>query len=108
EPPLRRAGNAGAARRHGRGAPPAGEGGKGAPLGAARAHPGIRAARRPGVASNKEFAMRKAFVLALGLLAATLAGAQEWPSRPVRLVVPHSPGGGTARLARIVHSRTRQ
>jgi tripartite-type tricarboxylate transporter receptor subunit TctC len=46
--------------------------------------------------------MRKAIVLLLGLLAASTAGAQEWPSKPVRFIVPYPPGGGTDVIARIV------
>ena len=49
--------------------------------------------------------MKRAFILVLGLLAATLAGAQEWPARPIRFVVPYPPGGGTDVIARIVQSR---
>jgi tripartite-type tricarboxylate transporter receptor subunit TctC len=46
--------------------------------------------------------MKKAFVLVLGLLTATLAGAQDWPSKPIRFIVPYPPGGGTDVIARIV------
>ena len=49
--------------------------------------------------------MRKAIVLALGLLAAMAAWAQEWPAKPVRFIVPYPPGGGTDVIARIVQSR---
>jgi len=49
--------------------------------------------------------MKRAFFLMLGLLAATLAGAQDWPSKPIRFVVPYPPGGGTDVIARIVQSR---
>jgi tripartite-type tricarboxylate transporter receptor subunit TctC len=48
--------------------------------------------------------MRKAIVIVLGLLAALSASAQEsdWPSRPLRFIVPYPPGGGTDVIARIV------
>jgi tripartite-type tricarboxylate transporter receptor subunit TctC len=49
--------------------------------------------------------MSKAIFLALGLFAAMAAGAQDWPSKPIRFVVPYPPGGGTDVIARIVQSR---
>ena len=49
--------------------------------------------------------MRKAIVLALGLLAMIPAWAQEWPAKPVRFIVPYPPGGGTDVIARIVQNR---
>jgi len=49
--------------------------------------------------------MRKIVAFALGLAAATLAGAQEWPAKPVRFIVPYPPGGGTDVIARIVQPR---
>ena len=49
--------------------------------------------------------MRKGIALVLGLLTAMAAGAQEWPTKPVRFVVPYPPGGGTDVIARIVQSR---
>ena len=36
------------------------------------------------------------------LFAATAAGAQEWPTKPVRLLVGSSPGGGTDAMARAI------
>ena len=35
-------------------------------------------------------------------LFATIAAAQEWPQRPIKLIVPFPPGGGTDLLARVV------
>jgi tripartite-type tricarboxylate transporter receptor subunit TctC len=49
--------------------------------------------------------MKKAIVVLLGLLIAMAAGAQEWPTKPVRFIVPYPPGGGTDVIARIVQSR---
>jgi tripartite-type tricarboxylate transporter receptor subunit TctC len=46
--------------------------------------------------------MRKTLVLVAGLLVALAAGAQDWPAKPVRFIVPYPPGGGTDVVARIV------
>ena len=44
-------------------------------------------------------------LLALALCAAGLAAAQEYPNRPVRLIVPFPPGGASDILGRIVAER---
>jgi len=43
-----------------------------------------------------------ATALALGLLALPVAGQDTWPARPVKLIVPSSPGGGTDLYARLL------
>jgi len=52
--------------------------------------------------------MRKACaamaVAAIGLAGPMLAGAQEWPSKPVRIIIPFPPGGGTDIQGRILAS----
>ena len=48
---------------------------------------------------------RAGFMLGLSALLAVFAasaGAQTWPSRPIRLIVPHAPGGVTDVVARLV------
>ena len=42
-------------------------------------------------------------VVALVLLAPVLASAQDYPSRPIRFIVPYPPGGGTDVVARIMN-----
>jgi tripartite-type tricarboxylate transporter receptor subunit TctC len=48
--------------------------------------------------------MRRTLVAAL-LLAAGLAHAQDYPSKPIRMIVPYPPGGGTDVVARIVNEK---
>lgn len=61
----------------------------------------------------QRFAIRTMAVLAaalgLMLLAPALAGAQSWPTRPIKLICPFPAGGGTDVIARIVaqHLSTR-
>ena len=42
---------------------------------------------------------------AAGAIAATAASAQEWPARPVRIVVPFAPGGATDVVTRVFAQR---
>jgi tripartite-type tricarboxylate transporter receptor subunit TctC len=44
----------------------------------------------------------KLFALAAGLLVAASAGAQSWPQKPVRFIVPFPPGGATDISARML------
>jgi tripartite-type tricarboxylate transporter receptor subunit TctC len=48
---------------------------------------------------------RRAALLALGTVLATTATAQDWPQRPVRIVVPFAAGSSPDILARIVNDR---
>ncbi|MGX9966856.1 Bug family tripartite tricarboxylate transporter substrate binding protein [Roseomonas sp. F4] len=52
---------------------------------------------------------RRHLLAAAGALAAPrLASAQAWPARPIRLIIPYPPGGGTDTLARPWAERMRQ
>jgi tripartite-type tricarboxylate transporter receptor subunit TctC len=55
--------------------------------------------------------MRKLFVgtVLVGLLATAQPGqTQDYPARPVMMIVPHAPGGGVDTIARIVAERMRE
>jgi tripartite-type tricarboxylate transporter receptor subunit TctC len=45
------------------------------------------------------------FLAAAGLSASAAVRAQEWPARPLKLIVPYSPGGPTDAVARILAVR---
>jgi len=49
--------------------------------------------------------LRRALLATPALLLASRAGAQAWPARPVRVVVPFPPGGTTDFVARLVSQR---
>jgi tripartite-type tricarboxylate transporter receptor subunit TctC len=50
----------------------------------------------------RRFLIKAVAVLCLVLLAPALASAQSWPNRPIKLICPFPPGGGTDVIARIV------
>ncbi|MDH4094765.1 MAG: tripartite tricarboxylate transporter substrate-binding protein [Betaproteobacteria bacterium] len=49
--------------------------------------------------------LAKLVVFAAGLLVAASAGAQSWPQKPVRFIVPFSPGGATDISARLLSQK---
>ena len=51
---------------------------------------------------------RRAFVVGTASLAAAPAFAQNYPQRPVKLIVPYAPGGGTDVFSRMIAQRIEQ
>lgn len=62
------------------------------------------------ITRNTSRIQRRGFIAltASALAGNTLAQAQDWPSRPVRIIVPQSPGAGTDLTARFIAERLSQ
>ena len=62
--------------------------------------------------NNKKIDRRAVLTLAAGALAATSAKADQYPSRPIRIIVPFGPGGSgdiTARMiGKVIEDKTKQ
>ncbi len=53
---------------------------------------------------RNEWASRAAFAFA-GIVCASGLFAQDWPSRPIRMIVPYPPAGGTDIVARVLNEK---
>jgi tripartite-type tricarboxylate transporter receptor subunit TctC len=49
--------------------------------------------------------MRKGISALAALLVASVAWASDWPTKPIKFIVPYPPGGGTDVIARILQNR---
>jgi tripartite-type tricarboxylate transporter receptor subunit TctC len=45
---------------------------------------------------------KAALLVAVGAMSASLVMAQDWPVKPIRVIIPFAPGGGTDILARLI------
>lgn len=57
------------------------------------------------MSNQLNFARRGAVALAMGCASATVAMAQSYPARPIRIIVPYPPGGAADNTARILWPR---
>jgi tripartite-type tricarboxylate transporter receptor subunit TctC len=49
--------------------------------------------------------MRKGIIALAAVFAASIAWGSDWPTKPIRFIVPYPPGGGTDVIARILQSQ---
>src|SRR5216110_2590966 len=49
--------------------------------------------------------MRKGIIALAAFFAASIAWGSDWPTKPIRFIVPYPPGGGTDVIARILQSQ---
>ena len=63
---------------------------------------GATACARRGVARTAAAAWAIATLSALAIAASASAQAQDWPNRPIRIIVPYTPGTGQDTIARVI------